>query len=270
MKKAIPIILSIVAVLALAILAYTLRPQPEIAAQKGAEQLAPVVAPAAEATGMPTSAEDTLNAAAALTTANAAETKKSAAAQQPIIAPEGRFLGRADAPIQIIEFASLTCGHCAAFHNQILPAFRTKYVDTGLVRLEFQAFPLNKPALDATKILNCLPEDKFYPFMSMLFETQDHWAFTGDYLVPLRQNAKLAGMSDAAFDACLKDKAAQEKMAAEIQANVAKYKIESTPTFIVNDGAARITGAQPIAAFDELLKPFVPATPATTPTPSVP
>lgn len=83
--------------------------------------------------------------------------------------PEGRFLGRADAPVQIIEFSSLTRSHCAHFHNEVPDEFLVKLIDTGLVRIEFREFPLNKPALDATMVLRCLPDKQYFAFMSMLF-----------------------------------------------------------------------------------------------------
>ena len=176
----------------------------------------------------------------------------------PVMEPTGRFLGKKDAPIQIIEFASLTCSHCAHFHNTILDDFRVKFVDTGLVRLEFRAFPLNKPALDATLVLHCLPEKQYFPFMAMLYQTQDHWAFANDYRTSLKQSAKLAGLSDAAVDACLNDKAAMQKLAERVKADVEKYKLESTPTFIINDGAARVVGAYPVDEFAKQIAPFLP------------
>ena len=160
--------------------------------------------------------------------------------------------------MKMIEYASLTCSHCAHFHNDVLDAFRKKYVDTGLVQIEFREFPLNKPALDAAKILNCLPSDRYFPFASMLFQTQNRWAFSADYLTPLRQNAKLAGMTDEKFDACLNDTDAEKKMIDGINADVQKYKIESTPTFIINNGAAKLNGALPVSEFAKTIDPLLP------------
>ena len=178
----------------------------------------------------------------------------------PVVQPEGRFLGRTDAPVQIIEFSSLTCSHCAYFHNEILNDFRVKYIDTGLVRIEFREFPLNKPALDATMVLRCLPDKQYFPFMSMLFQTQDHWAFSNDYAALLKQNAKLAGLSESTFNKCVNDQAAVQKLAENIKADAEKYKIESTPTFIINDGAARVVGALPVDEFGKQIAPFLPQT----------
>ncbi len=179
----------------------------------------------------------------------------------PVMEPNGTFLGRADAPVQIIEFSSLTCTHCAHFHNDILDEFRVKYIDTGLVRLEFRSFPLNKPALDATLLLNCLPKDRYFPFMSMLYQTQDHWAFSNEYMTSLKQNAKLAGLSDTGIDTCLNDKGAVEKLATQIKTDAEKYKLESTPTFIINDGKTRVNGALPVSEFAKEIDPLLPQNP---------
>ncbi len=209
----------------------------------------------------PAPGEQTLmNAATSSATDAASSAEKPVITTKPIpqMAPEGRFLGKKEAPVQMIEFSSLTCVHCANFHNERLDEFRVKYVDTGLVRIEFREFPLNKPALDATLILNCLPKDRYFPFMSVLFQTQDHWAFSNDYLTSLKQNAKLAGMNDATFDACLSDTPSVEKLLTTVKAYSEKYKIESTPTFIINDGAAQIVGSRPLDEFADIIDPLLP------------
>lgn len=183
---------------------------------------------------------------------------------KPVMQPEGRTIGKPDAPVKIIEYASLTCGHCAHFHNAILDELRVKYIDTGKVQITFREFPLNKPALDAAKILNCMPEKQYYPFMAMLFETQEHWAFTADYLTLLRQKAGLAGMDSKKFDSCLADTVAERQLVADMQAAGAKYKIASTPSFVINDGQAVVVGAQPVAGFARIIDPILDGKPAPT------
>lgn len=191
---------------------------------------------------------------ASKTAGAASETKL---AQTPTVAPIGNKIGSDKAPVKIIEFASLTCSHCAHFHNNILDSFRVKYVDTGLVQIEFREFPLNKPALDATKLLHCLPASQYYPFMSVLFQTQSRWAFSQDYLDRLKQNAKLAGLSEDRINKCLTDKKAEEELAKKLQADVDKYKVDSTPTFIINEGQAVIDGAQDVDAFTKVIDPLL-------------
>lgn len=165
-----------------------------------------------------------------------------------------RTIGSADAPIKIIEYASLTCSHCAHFHNDVLPELKTKYIDTGKVQLEFREFPLNDPALKAALTARCLPEDKYESFTGLLFKTQEHWAGGIDYMAALKQNAKLAGMSDETFEACQAEPKLKEKIAASMQAAQDKWKIASTPTFIINDGAETISGAQPLAEFERVFR----------------
>lgn len=165
-----------------------------------------------------------------------------------------RAIGSADAPIKIIEYASMTCSHCAHFHNDVLPELKSKYVDTGKVYIEFKEFPLDDAALKATITARCLPEDKYEGFVTLLFKTQDHWARGINYMTALRQNAKLAGMSDATFDACHADEKLKLAIADWMQQAQEKWSINSTPTFVVNDGAEKISGAQPVTEFERVFR----------------
>lgn len=165
-----------------------------------------------------------------------------------------RTIGNADAPIKIVEYASLTCSHCAHFANDVLPELKSKYIDTGKVFFEFREFPLNDPALKAALVARCLPKDKYEGFTALLFKTQEHWAGGLDYMAALKQNAKLAGMSDAMFEACQAEPKLKERMAQGMQTAQEKWKISSTPTFIVNDGAEIISGAQPLAEFERVFR----------------
>lgn len=167
---------------------------------------------------------------------------------------EPRTLGQPDAPIKIVEYASLTCSHCAHFHNDVLPELKSKYIDTGKVFFEFREFPLNDPALRASLAARCLPKDKYEGFTSLLFKTQEHWAGGLDYMSALKQNAKLAGMSEDTFQACQDDPVLKEKMAAAMQEAQDKWKISATPTFIINDGAEIISGAQAITEFERVFR----------------
>lgn len=165
-----------------------------------------------------------------------------------------RTYGNAEAPVKIIEYASLTCSHCAHFFNDTFPELKAKYIDTGKVFFEYRDFPLNDPALKASIAARCLPEDKYEGFISLLYKTQDHWAGTVDYMASLRQNAKLAGMSDETFDACQAEKKIQLGIADGMQAAQDKWKISATPTFIVNDGAETISGAVPLTEFERVFR----------------
>ncbi len=165
-----------------------------------------------------------------------------------------RTIGNPDAPIKIVEYASMTCSHCAHFHNDVLPALKEKYVDTGKVFFEFREFPLNDPALKATLTARCLPVEQYENFVGLLFKTQEHWAGGINYMEILKQDAKLAGMSDATFEACQEEPNLKLKIAESMQEAKEKWKISATPTFIVNDGAEIIQGAQPLAEFERVFR----------------
>lgn len=162
-----------------------------------------------------------------------------------------RKIGSDDAPIKIVEYSSLTCGHCASFHKNDLPVIKTEYIDTGKVQLIFKEFPLNKPAIDASKILRCMPEEKFNAFQSLLLDEQEKWAYTSEYLAPLKQNAKLAGLSEDQIETCLNNKELETRILSDMKAASDKFKIQSTPTFIVNDGVKTIVGDQGLPLFKE-------------------
>lgn len=165
-----------------------------------------------------------------------------------------RTLGNPDAPVKIIEYASLTCSHCAHFHNDVFPQLKEKYIDTGKVFFEFREFPLNDPALKATLTARCLPADQYENFVGLLFKTQDNWAGNINYMANLKQNAKLAGMSEATFDACQDEPNLKLKIAEGMQVAKEKWNIAATPTFIINDGAEIISGAQPLPEFERIFR----------------
>lgn len=179
-----------------------------------------------------------------------------------------RKLGQDSAPIKVVEYSSLTCGHCAAFHKEDFPKIKEQYIDTGKVQFIFKEFPLNKPALDASKVLRCMAPDKFAPFQFMLFQEQEKWAYQTDYLTPLKQNAKLAGLSEQTIESCLNNKELENRIVGDMKAGTDEYKIQSTPTFILNNGAKVIVGHQALSVFEENFKALLDdaaKTPATTP-----
>ncbi|WP_435641716.1 DsbA family protein [Micavibrio aeruginosavorus] len=160
-----------------------------------------------------------------------------------------RTLGNPDAPVKLEEFASLTCSHCAHFHNDTFAALKEKFIDTGVVYFTFTDFPLNAPALQASMIARCMPGERYFTFLGLLFKTQEQWAFSQDPTKVLRQSAKLAGMSDETFDACLANDKLKQHIADTMQKKADKYQVSSTPSFIFNDGADSMTGAQAIDSF---------------------
>lgn len=162
-----------------------------------------------------------------------------------------RSVGDANAPIKVDEYASLTCGHCGAFHRETYEQFKAQYIDTGKVQLTFHDFPLNQPAVDAAMILRCMPEERFVSFMNLLFQEQDKWAYADNYKDMLRQNAKLAGMNDEQFDACAANNALKEAIVGTMKQASDTYKIQSTPSFVINHGQRVLVGNQPVAEFEK-------------------
>ena len=146
-----------------------------------------------------------------------------------------RVMGSADAPVVIREHSSFTCGHCGDFHKNVFDQIKTEYIDTGKVRLIFTDFPLNGPALHASMIARCLPQDRYFDFVDLLFKTQDKWAYETNYLTYLRQNSALAGLSNDEFDACLMNDELKQGVTNAMREAQQKYSINSTPTFVFNE-----------------------------------
>lgn len=162
-----------------------------------------------------------------------------------------RSIGQDDAPVVIHEYSSLSCGHCAKFHNETLAQLKENYVDPGKVKIVFHDFPLNKPALYGTMISRCIPKDQYYNFTQLLFENQEKWAFSPDFESRLSQYAKLAGLSSQEIENCFSNEDLQKGITDKIQAAQQKWGIQSTPTFVFDDGKEIIAGAQPYSVFKD-------------------
>lgn len=150
------------------------------------------------------------------------------------ISSDETFLGRADAPVTIVEYASMTCPHCAQFHNTVLPAIKSEYIDKGHVRLVYRDFPLDNLALTAAVVARCSGSDRYFPFVDTLYKTQNNWARDRNPMVALSRIARLGGMSQADFEGCLKDQKITEKVLAQRLDADKTYGVRSTPTIIVN------------------------------------
>jgi protein-disulfide isomerase len=167
------------------------------------------------------------------------------------ITKDDRILGNPDAPITIIEYASLTCPHCAHFTNEVLPELKKKWIDTGKAKLVLREFPLDEPALRAAMIARCAPPDRFYAYVDALFATQDKWVMAKDYREALARIVKLGGMSQDEFDNCLKNTNLENKILEERLAASKELDVNSTPTFFIN--GAKFTGAPSVEEFDKAL-----------------
>ncbi len=159
-----------------------------------------------------------------------------------------RRIGDANAPVTIREFASLTCSHCAHFHATTFQELKAQLIDTGKASLVMSEFPLNKPALDATMVARCLPADRYFSFITLLFEKQADWAADASYTNFLKQNAQLAGLSAEQFDACINNETLRNGILDRMKEAQTKHNIQSTPTFVVGESNV-ITGAMPLEVF---------------------
>ena len=166
-------------------------------------------------------------------------------------------LGKADAPCTIVEYASLTCGHCANFHNKVLPVLKTKYIDTGKVRLIMREFPLQNLAAGAAMLARCAGgAEKTIAFTGALFAKQDEWAFQAQNPLPeLFKFAKQAGFTQESFDKCLTDQKLLDDITAVRARASEKFGVDATPAFFIN--GKRFNGAPTIEEFDKALGEIV-------------
>lgn len=143
-------------------------------------------------------------------------------------------MGDAAAPVTIVEYASMTCPHCASFHTGILPGLKEKYIATGKVKLILREFPFDPRAAAAFMLARCAPAEQYYPMIDVLFQQQRVWATAEDAKAPLLQIAKLAGFTQESFEACLKNQELLDKVRAQFDKAAKDYGVESTPTFFIN------------------------------------
>ena len=145
-------------------------------------------------------------------------------------------IGDKNAPITIIEYASLSCSHCANFHNNTLPDIKKEYVDTGKVRFVFRNFPYDPPSLIGSVILKCVPKDVRYDYMNVLFLLRKNWVISDNAksTQELYKIMQSGGMSKEDFDNCLKrDDLADQIIKGRIDAQN-EFNIQSTPSFLIN------------------------------------
>jgi protein-disulfide isomerase len=169
---------------------------------------------------------------------------------------DDHVLGSKEAPITMIEYASLTCPHCAHFHNDILPQIKTAYIDTGKVKLVFRSYPLDQAALKAAELAECVSPVTYFPMVSLLFKEQGDWAHGDKPVDALAKIAAGAGIDQAKFQSCLDDKAISDRIIARAQEGQDKFGIQSTPTFFVN--GRKIEGAVPYEDFEKVFKELQP------------
>jgi protein-disulfide isomerase len=159
--------------------------------------------------------------------------------------------GRADAPVTLIEYASMTCGHCAHFAQDVLPQIKANFIDKGHVRYVFREFPLDRVALAASVAGRCLARESYLSYVDMMFAELQTWATQQDQRSAIKEMARRAGMSGDEFEKCLSTEDDTKKILAAQKEAATKYCIRSTPSFILN-GKGIPNGEY--AEFEEKLK----------------
>ena len=191
----------------------------------------------------------------ATTAAPAAPGADVATAELMLPGPLGdQVMGSADAPVTIIEYASMTCPHCAHFHQTTYPEMKKKYVDTGKIRFIFREFPLDPLAAAGSMLARCAGKDKFFPLIETLFAQQKDWVVRQP-LAPLSAIAKQAGFTQQSFEACLANQQVLDGIEEVRQRAVQKLGVNSTPTFFINGKIQR--GAFTAEEMDKLIEPYL-------------
>jgi len=180
------------------------------------------------------------------------------AAQAYDPAPGDRVQGSPDAPVTVIEYSSLTCSHCAAFQAETFPKIKADYVDTGKVRWVNRDFPLDRLAFLGAIMVRCAPVERRDALADLIFKQQAVWIRAADQQKALAQMGRLAGMGSDKIDACWADKTQADAVAQTRLEGESKFKVDATPTFILNDGAARLSGAESFDVFAKAIDGLTP------------
>lgn len=151
------------------------------------------------------------------------------------ISDQDVFYGSADAPVTIVEFASLTCPHCMRFHTEVMPKLKEGVIGEGKVRLIYRDFPLDGLALRASALARCGGPERRLAILDLLFESQPVWRNSQDPLTALAQIGKLAGLKEATSRACMEDKGMFDQIIAEAQIGETQHGVRSTPTLIIGE-----------------------------------
>jgi protein-disulfide isomerase len=157
-------------------------------------------------------------------------------AVNPSALPDDMSMGNPKAKVTVIEYASASCPHCAHFNNEVFPAFKAKYIDTGRVNYVFREFltPPQEVAAASFLIARCAGRDKYFSVLDTIFRGQAQMYQSGDIKGALLRAAQGAGMNEAEFDACLTNEAAGDALSARVTRYAKEQGINSTPTFVIN------------------------------------
>ncbi len=162
-----------------------------------------------------------------------------------------KILGSEDAPVTIVEYASMTCGHCANFHKQTYKALKKEYIETGKVRFIFREFPLDAVAAAAFMLARCAPPEKYFDIIDIMFEQQRSWAFTDNPYNSLLNFSKQVGFTQESFEECLTNQGLLDAVNAVRDRGANEFGVNSTPTFFIN--GERHSGALSIEEMGKII-----------------
>ena len=162
-------------------------------------------------------------------------------------------IGNEDAKITIIEYASLSCSHCADFHVNTLETLKKEYIDTGKVRMVFRDYPFNYPALLGSMVLRCIPENYRYDYMNALFKLQPDWVNKKNKktIQELYKIMQSGGMTKEEYDACIYNTELENEILEGVMEAQNQFNIKSTPSFIIN--GKLIEGNKSIKEFRQII-----------------
>ena len=169
-----------------------------------------------------------------------------------IEALEKKSFGNENAKIKMLEFASLTCGHCAKFHNEVMPIIKKNYIEKGLIHFTYKDFPLDKYALKATIIARCSGNKNFFNFLDVFYKKQKDWTRTQDPFKSLLKIAKFGGLKDEELKVCVGNKSIEDGVLKERLNSSKDYDITATPTIYLN--GEKYKGDLTIEALDSKIK----------------
>lgn len=166
-----------------------------------------------------------------------------------------QVLGKADAPVTVVEYASLTCPHCAHFHKDVLPQLKARYIDAGKVKLVYRDFPLDQIALKAAVVAHCAGPERYFSFLNAMFSSQESWAYATDPVMALKQLARVGGLPEAEIDACLADRTMEDGVLRSRLDAQQQFKVNSTPSFVIN--GKLVSGVQSIDDLAKVIDPLL-------------
>ena len=149
---------------------------------------------------------------------------------------EPRKMGKDTAPVKMYIFSSLTCSHCKDFHTQAIPSLKKDFVDTGKAQIIYIDLPFDRRALSGAMLARCVRPENYFPFLEVLFENQNNWAFQANAQDVIMGYAALEGMTKVDVKACLADTDLLQKIVSDRDAYMKKYNIQGTPTTVIVKG----------------------------------